>query len=131
MPIIQACYCCCTSVRQLAYAAGIYSMVSSILWPYDILFILYFWICCYSVIYKKSNIILSFTSLSNNSCLQIVSTVGFFDFLVCESAELCSKPSTNTHESREEAIHQVVNLNLFEINKYIISSRMIKFIIDN
>ena len=83
------------------------------------------------LIYKKSNIILSFTSLSNNSCLQIVSTVGFFDYLVCESAELCSKSSANTHEPIETAIHQVGNLNLFEIYKYMCVYRIIEFIIDN
>ena len=119
MPIIQACYCCCTSVRQLAYAAGIYSMVSTIFRPYNVRFIFYFGICSYSVlhvdVYKKSNIISSFTSLSNYSCLQIVSTVGFFGYLVCESAELCSKSSTNTDESIETVIHQVVNSNLIGV----------------
>ena len=115
MPIIQACYCCCTSVRQLAYAAGIYSMVSTIFRPYNVRFIFYFGICSYSVLNVVDKIILSLTSLSNYSCLQIVSTVGFFGYLVCESAELCSKSSTNTDESIETAIHQVVNSNLIGV----------------
>ena len=31
MPILQSCYCCCSSAKQLAIAGGIYSLVKCIL----------------------------------------------------------------------------------------------------